>query len=38
MDALQQTADLAYKYGLLSEAYVISEDNVTSKYWEEATK
>jgi NitT/TauT family transport system substrate-binding protein len=38
MDAFQQTADLAYKYGLLSEEYVISEDKVTSQYWEEAIK
>lgn len=38
MDAIQQTADLAHKYGLLTEPAVISEDTITSKYWEEATK
>lgn len=36
--AIQQTADLAHKYGLLSKPAVISEDTVTSKYWEEAVK
>lgn len=37
MGAIKQTADLAYKYGLLSEPAVISEDTITSKYWEQAT-
>ncbi len=37
MAAIQQTADLAYKYGLLKEPAVISESTVTSKYWTEAT-
>jgi NitT/TauT family transport system substrate-binding protein len=36
MDAVEQTADLAYKYGLLSKPAVISEETITSKYWEEA--
>lgn len=38
MDGIQQTADLAYKYGLLTEPAVISEETFTNKYWEEATK
>jgi len=38
MDAYQQTADLALKYGLLTEPAVISEDTITTKYWEEAVK
>ncbi len=37
MAAIQQTADLAFKYGLLTEAAVISESTITSKYWELAT-
>jgi len=37
MAAIQQTADLAFKYGLLKEAAVLTEDTVTSKYWTEAT-
>ncbi|QOX62309.1 ABC transporter substrate-binding protein [Anoxybacterium hadale] len=36
-DAIQQTADLALKYGLLTSAADLSEDTITSKYWEEAT-
>jgi len=35
--AIKQTADLAYKYGLLTKPAVISETTVTSKYWEKAT-
>jgi len=35
--AIKQTADLAYKYGLLTKPAVISEDTVTSKYWKLAT-
>lgn len=38
MTAIKQTADLAYKYGLLSAPAVISEKTVTSKYWEKATE
>jgi NitT/TauT family transport system substrate-binding protein len=38
MDAIQQTADLALQYGLLESAAVISDDTITSKYWEAATK
>lgn len=38
MDAIQQTADLAYKYGLLTEPAVLDDTTITSKYWEEATK
>lgn len=37
MTAIKQTADLAYKYGLLTKPAVISEDTITSKYWEKAT-
>jgi hypothetical protein len=37
MAAIQQTADLALKYGLLSKAAVISDDTVTNTYWQEAT-
>jgi NitT/TauT family transport system substrate-binding protein len=37
MAAIKQTGDLAHKYGLLSEPAVISEDTITSKYWEQAT-
>ncbi len=37
MAAIQQTADLALKYGLLEEAAVISEDTVSTMYWEKAT-
>lgn len=36
--AYKQTADLAFKYGLLSKEAVISESTVTSKYWVSATK
>lgn len=38
MDAIKQTADLAFKYGLLTEEAIISDDTIMSKYWEEATK
>lgn len=38
MNAVQQTADLSYKYGLLTQKAVISDATVNSKYWEEATK
>ncbi|MBS7525989.1 ABC transporter substrate-binding protein [Fusibacter paucivorans] len=38
MDAIQQTADLAYKYGLLTEPAVLDDTTITSKYFEEATK
>lgn len=38
MDAVQQTADLGLKYGLLESEAVISEDTFTSMYWEQATK
>jgi len=37
MKAIQQTADLAHKYGLLSKPAEISEKTITSKYWEKAT-
>jgi len=37
MSAIEQTAELAQKYGLLSEAADLSETNITSKYWELAT-
>lgn len=37
MAAIKQTADLAFKYGLLTEAAVISEDTITSKYFDLAT-
>ncbi|MHB8062229.1 MAG: ABC transporter substrate-binding protein [Ruminiclostridium sp.] len=37
MNAIKQTADLAHKYGLLANPAVISEDTITSKYWEKAT-
>ena len=36
MEAVQQTADLAYKYGLLTEPFVFTEENFTSKYFEAA--
>lgn len=36
--AIQQTADLALKYGLLSKPAKISEETIVSKYWEEAVK
>ena len=36
MDAMQQTADAALRYGLLTEEADLSEDSVTTKYWEEA--
>ena len=38
MAAIQQTADLALKYGLLTEPAVLDDTTITSKYWEEATK
>lgn len=38
MAAIQQTADLALRYGLLTEAAVLDDTTITSKYWEEATK
>jgi NitT/TauT family transport system substrate-binding protein len=38
MDAIQQTADLALQYGLLSEPAVITDETVTSKYFELATE
>jgi len=38
MEAIKQTADLAHKYGLLETPAVISEDTITSKYWNEAIK
>ncbi|MDQ7097153.1 ABC transporter substrate-binding protein [Desulfosporosinus sp. PR] len=37
MNAIKQTADLAYKYGLLSKPAVISDNTINSKYWKEAT-
>ena len=37
MDAIQQTADLALKYGLLTSAAAITDDTITNKYWEMAT-
>jgi len=37
MTAIKQTADLAYKYGLLTKPAVISDDTITSKYFDEAT-
>ena len=37
MKAIQQTADLAHKYGLLKDPAKIDDTTVTSKYWEEAT-
>jgi NitT/TauT family transport system substrate-binding protein len=36
MDAIGQTADLALKYGLLTEAAVLDDTTITSKYWEQA--
>lgn len=38
MPKIQQTADLALKYGLLTKPAVISDDTFTNKYWEKATK
>ncbi len=38
MAAIKQTGDLAYKYGLLKEPAIISEETVTGKYWEKATQ
>jgi len=38
MPAIQQTADLALRYGLLTEEAVLDESTISSKYWEEATK
>lgn len=35
--AIQQTADMALKYGLLTEAAKISADTVNTSYWEKAT-
>lgn len=35
--AIKQTADLAYKYGLLKEPAALTDAQVTSKYWEKAT-
>lgn len=35
--AYKQTADLAFKYGLLTKAAIISDATVTSAYWENAT-
>ncbi|HEY5586806.1 MAG TPA: ABC transporter substrate-binding protein [Ruminiclostridium sp.] len=35
--AIQQTADLAFKYGFLTKPAVISEATITGKYWEKAT-
>jgi NitT/TauT family transport system substrate-binding protein len=37
MKAIQQTADLAHKYGLLKDPAKIDDTTVTSKYWEKAT-
>ncbi len=37
MKAIQQTADLALKYGLLKDPAKIDDTTVTSKYWEKAT-
>lgn len=37
MNAIKQTAELAHKYGLLTNPAVITEDTITSKYWEKAT-
>ena len=36
-EAFKQTADLAFKYGLLKNEAVISEDTMTDKYWKLAT-
>ncbi|TCT15486.1 NitT/TauT family transport system substrate-binding protein [Natranaerovirga pectinivora] len=38
MDAVVQTAEHSYTYGLLTSPAVISEETITSKYWEEAVK
>ncbi len=38
MDAIQQTADLALTYGLLTEPAVISDDTFATKYFDEAVK
>jgi NitT/TauT family transport system substrate-binding protein len=38
MEAMQQTADLALEYGLLSEEADLSEAFVNISYWESATK
>lgn len=35
--AIQQTADLALKYGLLTKPAEISDATITNKYWEKAT-
>lgn len=37
MAAIKQTGDLALKYGLLSKPAVLTDDTITSKYWEKAT-
>lgn len=37
MKAIQQTADLAHKYGLLKDPAKIDDTTVTGKYWEKAT-
>lgn len=37
MEDIKKTGDAAFKYGLLSKEAVISEQTVTSKYWEQAT-
>ncbi|MBI4858591.1 MAG: ABC transporter substrate-binding protein [Acetobacterium woodii] len=38
MNAVQQTADLSLKYGLLTQKADLSTATVNPKYWEEATK
>lgn len=36
MDAIGQTAELALKYGLLTEAALLDDTTISSKYWEQA--
>ena len=38
MKAIQQTADIGLKYGLLKKAAVLDDSTITNKYWLEATK
>ncbi len=38
MDAIQQTADIAFRFGLLDEEASITESTFTNQYWEEAMK
>lgn len=37
MAAVEQTGELAHKYGLLSSPAVITEETITSQYWKQAT-